>query len=71
MEQAQSNLNNYIKIAQANLKDRFPAGEMDPAYQTAMAQIYKSPEYIALSKRAGLDIAPQGNNFAGFSAKMR
>jgi soluble lytic murein transglycosylase-like protein len=71
MEQAQSNLNNYIKIAQANLKDRFPAGEMDDRYQAEMAKIYKSPQYIALSKRAGLDIAPQDNSFAGFSAKMR
>jgi soluble lytic murein transglycosylase-like protein len=71
VEQAQSNLNNYIKIAQANLKDRFPAGEMDERYQAAMAQIYKSPEYIALSKRAGLNIAPQGNSFAGFSATER
>jgi soluble lytic murein transglycosylase-like protein len=71
VEQAQNNLNNYVKIAQANLKDRFPAGETDPAYQAAMAQIYKSPQYIALSRRAGLDIAPQESSFAGFSAKMR
>jgi hypothetical protein len=71
IEQAQTNLNNYIKIAQSNLKDRFPAGEIDPNYQAAMSQIYRSPEYIALSKRAGLNIAPQGNNYAGFSAKMR
>ena len=71
MEQAQSNLNNYIRIAQASLKDRFPLGEADERYQAEMAKIYQSPQYIALSKRAGLDIAPQGNNFAGFSAKMR
>jgi hypothetical protein len=58
MEQAQANLNNYLKIKQANLKDRFPAGEIDPGYQAAVAEIYKSPEYIGLSKRAGLDIAP-------------
>jgi hypothetical protein len=53
IEHAQANLNNYLKIQQSNLKDRFPAGEIDPGYQAAMAQIYKSPEYIALSKRAG------------------
>jgi len=58
MEQAQANLNNYLKIKQANLKDRFPAGEIDPGYQAAVAEIYRSPEYIGLSKRAGLDIAP-------------
>jgi hypothetical protein len=71
MELAQANLTNYLKIRQANLKDRFPAGEMDPGYQAAMAEIYRSPEYIGLSKRAGLDIAPQQSSFAGFSAKMR
>jgi hypothetical protein len=53
IEHAQSNLNNYLKIQQSSLKDRFPAGEIDPGYQAAMAQIYRSPEYIALSKRAG------------------
>jgi hypothetical protein len=66
MEQAQANLNNYVKIAQANLKDRFPAGEMDERYQSEMAKIYKSPEYIGLSKRAGLTIAAP--TFPGFSA---
>jgi hypothetical protein len=71
MELAQANLTNYLKIRQANLKDRFPAGEMDPGYQKAMAEIYSSPEYIGLSRRAGLDIAPQQSSFAGFSAKMR
>lgn len=66
VEQAQSNLNNYVKIAQANLKDRFPAGEMDERYQAEMAKIYKSPEYIGLSKRAGLTIAAP--TFSGYSA---
>jgi hypothetical protein len=66
MEQAQANLNNYVKIAQANLKDRFPAGELDERYQSEMAKIYKSPEYIGLSKRAGLTIAAP--TFPGFSA---
>jgi hypothetical protein len=66
MELAQNNLNNYVKIAQANLKDRFPAGEMDERYQAEMAKIYKSPEYIGLSRRAGLTIASP--TFPGFSA---
>ena len=66
VEQAQSNLNNYVKIAQANLKDRFPAGELDSGYQAAMSKIYQSPEYIGLSRRAGLNIATP--TFAGFSA---
>jgi len=63
IEHAQANLNNYLKIAQSNLKDRFPAGELDPGYQRAMAEIYRSPEYIGLSKRAGYNTVQTAPTF--------
>jgi hypothetical protein len=56
LEHAQANFNNYLKLQQDSLKARFPAGEMDPGYQAAMAAIQRSTPYISLAKRAGYDI---------------
>jgi hypothetical protein len=57
IEHAQANFNQYLKVQQDNLKARFPAGEMDPGYQAAMAALQKSAPYLSLAKRAGFDIA--------------
>ena len=51
-------------------KARYPTDDM-PGAQEAYAKIYKNPVYVDLAKRAGINMAPQGNTFAGFSAKMR
>jgi hypothetical protein len=71
LEHAQANFNNYLKIQQDNLKARFPAGEMDPNYQAAMAEIQRSTPYLSLAKRAGYDLPSQSQAFPGFSATMR
>jgi hypothetical protein len=63
LEHAQANFNNYLKIQQDNLKARFPAGEMDPGYQAAMAAIQKSVPYLSLAKRAGYDVMQPQSTF--------
>jgi hypothetical protein len=70
MELAQNNLNRWEKNQLDLYKIRFPVEGM-PGAAEEYAKIYKNPAYIALAKRAGVDVAPQGNSFAGFSAKMR
>ena len=63
LEHAQSNFNNYLKIQQDNLKARFPAGEMDPGYQAAMAALQRSAPYLSLAKRAGYDMPQAQTTF--------
>jgi soluble lytic murein transglycosylase-like protein len=63
IEHAQANFNNYLKIQQDNLKARFPAGELDPGYQAAMAEIQRSVPYQSLAKRAGFDVSPVQSTF--------
>jgi len=70
MELAQNNLNRWEKNQLDLYKIRFPVEGM-PGAAEEYAKIYKNPTYIALAKRAGVDVAPQANSFAGFSAKMR
>jgi len=63
IEHAQSNFNQYVKTQQDALKARFPAGEMDPGYQAAMAAIAKSAPYKTLAQRAGYNLEEQRSTF--------
>jgi soluble lytic murein transglycosylase-like protein len=71
IEHAQSNFNQYLKTQQDALKSRFPAGEMDPGYQAAMAAIIQSAPYRTLAARAGYTSGEATPTFTGFSATER
>ena len=73
IEEAQKNLNQFEKTRVAALRYRFPAGESDPRYAAALAQIYNDPKYKALEKIAFPGTGstePQGQS-GGWSIKPK
>lgn len=54
---AKAALEQYEKTQLANLKARYPLGEMDKNYQAAVQSIYNNPVYKALQKSAFPELA--------------
>jgi hypothetical protein len=52
IQAARDDLMQFEKTRLAALKSRFLAGESDPRYAAALAEIYKDPKYLALEKIA-------------------